>query len=564
MKLSKYLVGTLACALMAACSNEENPAVDNGTQGQEGEQAFIAVRLMAPNMASRAFQDGDDNAGESDVTSARFYFFNDIGKPVTVSDDGNYVATTNPTINGTDVWEDNANNNENIDATSDVVLVLQGENDAQPTKMVVVLNPPASLSTGSKTLSELSAAADYSVATKGNFVMSNSVYYDNTTKIDAVEVADNLAETSAAAKQNPISVYVERVIARVDVKQNSTSLNGYSDDTDVDASEINGQEEATNDAVIAVVKGWGIANKNSTSYLIKKVDDTPTGGSFNWTNFNSLEYHRSYWAITTDLNKSLAINPSYADMTPETGSQIPTTQYCQERTGITTEEDSPTELVVIAELQVDGVAATIARYAGQYYTVDALLDQFLTQLPAIYIKTTTTGSTANDPDAWTKLDKTYLKLRPAESGESGIAAYEAVLDLKDAYSNAENYEFASNEEGTVSLNLTDVLADLNALKAQLWYNGRTYYHVPITHDIDGATATDPGRFGVVRNHLYNISVTGISGLGTPIPDDTEDPDPEDPKDPIDPEDPEDNNSYLAAQIYILSWNVISQSVELGK
>lgn len=33
MKLSKYLVGTLACALMAACSNEENPAVDNGTQG---------------------------------------------------------------------------------------------------------------------------------------------------------------------------------------------------------------------------------------------------------------------------------------------------------------------------------------------------------------------------------------------------------------------------------------------------------------------------------------------------------------------------------------------------
>ena len=54
MKLSKFLVGTLACALMAACSNEENPAVDNGTQGQEGEQAFIAVNLVAPDAMSRA------------------------------------------------------------------------------------------------------------------------------------------------------------------------------------------------------------------------------------------------------------------------------------------------------------------------------------------------------------------------------------------------------------------------------------------------------------------------------------------------------------------------------
>lgn len=554
MKLSKYLVGTLACALVAGCANED---VQESVQtGSSGEEAYIAVRLMAPNMASRAFQDGDDTAGESDVTSARFYFFNNTGDAVTVSDAGNYVTSTSPTLS----WTDNTNDNQNEDEHSNVVLVLQGENNAQPTKMVVVLNPPSSLGNGSKSLAQLSAAADYSVATKGNFVMSNSVYNDNTTKIDAVNIAANLAETADAATENPINVYVERVVARVDVKQNNTSLNNYSDDTEVDASEINGQTTPTNDAVIAVVKGWGIANKNATSYLIKNVG-TDTNSPFSW---NDLTNHRSYWAITTELNNNLATNPSYADMTPATGVQIPTTQYCQERTGITDISGNPTELVVIAELQVDGVATTIARYAGQYYTVDALLDQFLTQLPDIYIKTTTAGATENDPDTWTKLDKTYLKLRPAEAGETGVAAYEAVLDLKDAYTNTTNYEFASNSDGTSSLTLENVLTDLNALKAQLWYNGRTYYHVPITHDIDGETATDPGRYGVVRNHLYSIAVTGISGLGTPIPDDTEDPDEEDPEDPIDPEDPEDNNSYLATQIYMLSWNVITQSAELGK
>lgn len=548
MKLSKFLVGTLACALMAACSNEENPAVDNGTQGQEGEQAFIAVRLMAPNMASRSFQDGDDNAGESDVTSARFYFFNDNGDPVTVSDDGNYVTSTKPALS----WTDNTNNDQNIDETSNTVLVLQGEDNVLPTKMVVVLNPPSALGTDSKTLTQLSAAANHftNMTTRGTFVMSNSVYYDGATKVDAVGIADNLSETSAGALAKPIVVYIERVLARVDVKHDNSALNNYEDDTEVDAGDINGQGGTATDAVVAVVKGWGLANKNSTSYLVKNVG-SDTNSPFSW---NDLGNHRSYWAITTGLNSDLAINPSYADMTPDDDAQIPITQYCQERTGITDISGNPTELVVIAELQVNDVATTIARYAGQYYTVDALLDQYLAMLPDIYYRQGSSGD-------FTALTKSMLKLRPAEEGETGVATYEAVLDLKDDYTTG--YEFAKDENGDEKLSLTEVENELNAFTAQLWYNGRTYYHVPITHDIDGTETTDPGRYGVVRNHLYNISVTGISGLGTPIPDDTEDPDPEDPKDPIDPEDPEDNNSYLAAQIYILSWNVISQSVELG-
>ena len=259
-------------------------------------------------------------------------------------------------------------------------------------------------------------------------------------------------------------------------------------------------------------------------------------------------------------------------MLPGEDAQVPTTQYCQERTGIENISGNPTELLVIAQLTVNNTPTTIARYAGRYYTVDALLDQFLTMTGDIYIKSKSGGSGTTAIDSWTALSKDHLKLRPAEDGEDGedgVAAYEAVLDLKDEFANGDNYEFASNSEGTTSMELSAVENALNAFTAQLWYNGRTYYHVPITHDTDGATAADPGRFGVVRNHLYNIAISGITGLGTPIPGDTngdeDDPeDEEDPgKDPIDPEDPEDNNSYLAAEINILSWNVIGQEVELG-
>ena len=565
MRLSNFLVTFSACALFAACANDETPGGNNLPQGN-GEQAFIAVRLAAPNAMTRAFQDGDDNLKESDVQSARFYFFDNGGNAVTVSGNVNYVSPTG--LNFTD----NSNNNENIDeTTSDAILVLSNVDLATPpTKMAVVLNPPSDLGTESKSLSQLSAAADDYATTvtgsgtdaKGNFVMSNSVYMDNNTKVDAVDIAAYITESSEAATKNPVTVYVERVLARVDVKQKTggSSLNGYSDDTGVAASEIQGQQEPGTKQVKAVVKGWGLANQNSTSYLIKQLDNT-WNATPPFTDWNDATNHRSYWAKTTDINSSLATNPTYEGLLPAEDAQVPTTQYCQERTGIENISGNPTELLVIAELQVDNQAVTIARYAGRYYTVDALLDQFLTMTGDIYIKAT------DGSDTWTKLNKSYLKLRPRTASESSVAAYEAVLDLKDTYTTG--YSFASNSAGTTSMQLTDVEAKLNAFTAQLWYEGRTYYHVPITHDTDGATATDPGRFGVVRNHLYNIAISGITGLGTPIPGDTngdeDDPDDEeDPgKDPIDPEDPEDNNSYLAAEINILSWNVIGQEVELG-
>ena len=548
MRLSNFLVTFSACALFAACANDEMPGGNNLPQGN-GEQAFIAVRLAAPNAMTRTFQDGKEE--ENAVTKANFYFFNNTGAAVTVDGTDNCIESTSVSFT-------TESSNDNVEETGNLLVLNNVDLATLPTKMVVVLNPPSTL-TGSKSLSDLQAAMDCSSTT--SFIMSNSIYLNGSNQeVNAVDISANIAETTAAANANPAVVYVERVLARVDVKQNNSSLNGYSDDTGVAASEIQGQQEPGTKQVKAVVKGWGLANQNSTSYLIKQLDNT-WNATFPFTGWNDATKHRSYWAKTTDINSSLATNPTYDGLLPAEDAQVPTTQYCQERTGIENISGNPTELVVIAQLQVDGKATTIARYAGRYYTVDALLDQFLTMTGDIYIKTTDGSGT---PNTWTKLDKSYLKLRPAESTESSVKAYEAVLDLQDTYTTG--YSFASDSEGNSSMELTAVEAKLNAFTAQLWYEGRTYYHVPITHDTDGATATDPGRFGVVRNHLYNIAISGITGLGTPIPGDTEggEEDPDDPgKDPIDPEDPEDSNSYLAAEINILSWNVIDQEVELG-
>jgi hypothetical protein len=59
---------------------------------------------------------------------------------------------------------------------------------------------------------------------------------------------------------------------------------------------------------------------------------------------------------------------------------------------------------------------------------------------------------------------------------------------------------------------------------------------------------------MVRNHLYDITISAVQGLGTPVYD---------PSRIITPEKPEDDQfSYIAAQINVLAWRVIQQDVTL--
>lgn len=107
-------------------------------------------------------------------------------------------------------------------------------------------------------------------------------------------------------------------------------------------------------------------------------------------------------------------------------------------------------------------------------------------------------------------------------------------------------------------------------------SGLAYFSIPIEHlgmyaSVDGSNNGTPvtgaknedgtydfskcpaGSFGIVRNHVYNINVTGISGLATALRDDTQ---------PIVP--PVDEVSYyVSAKLNILNWRIVpTQNVQL--
>ena len=107
--------------------------------------------------------------------------------------------------------------------------------------------------------------------------------------------------------------------------------------------------------------------------------------------------------------------------------------------------------------------------------------------------------------------------------------------------------------------VTDILAyvgnDIKYYKGGVMY----YYAALIEHfgDMTPAPADNGsyveakhlGRYGVVRNNWYEMTITGVSGPGDPVP--------------VIPDDPADKqDSFIQCSINVLSWAKRTQSVEL--
>ena len=112
------------------------------------------------------------------------------------------------------------------------------------------------------------------------------------------------------------------------------------------------------------------------------------------------------------------------------------------------------------------------------------------------------------------------------------------------------------------------LNDEDGLEISYYKGGYAYYPILIKHfgdtqtpweegssnggayTGDNAEANWLGRYGVLRNNWYDITVTGIKNIGSPsVPDITGDTD-----------DPE--SRYIAVSINVLSWTKRTQSADL--
>lgn len=578
MKIRTLFASALASLLMAGCSQDEVAPVEGGGNDGNGEAtiSYMAVNLKSPiGAAGRAtaadgYEDGDEK--ENTVTNVRFYFFDGAGGIANVKLNGstyvNYYDWKNPAQNA----ETDKNDIEKILTATIVISTKEG--DKLPQKMVAVINPPTNSEDkivwgdGAMSLSKLQeVSSDYAagnLTTKGSFVMFNSIYVSGSTEINAVPITtDNLQTTPTLAEQNPVTIFVERSVAKVKV---SIANQGYIDGTV--ALKSKGDDGKETDILVGGKKvylklhGWDLTADTDKGRLVKRINPA-------WPNNWWKGGHRTFWAI----NELSAINryQSYTDI-PETGFSSP--KYTNENAGKNDIDETfgsaqaNTKVILKGTLCDEaGKPFTIVRHLGAYFAdtynatdesenLKALKDNILSQLVAnglnYYYETQETQEGETETKTVRKqIDKSDLKIVIAdpiqqEDQDNNCYVYAQLTDAAEAKTWYDTLDKGTEDNPVEPIEYSVINTSLssNVDKALVWQSGMTYYYYEIKHLKNNS---NQDVIGVVRNHIYDTNVTTILGLGTPVYN---------PGEKIYPEKPSKNDHYIAAEIKILSWRVV--------
>lgn len=519
MKIKSLLAGMFACAALVACTNNDL-VEDGGSQPLEGD-AYMAVNIVMPSEnGSRAlggFEDG--SPAETGVTDATFLFldasFNGCADPCKVTE-FSFDSVTSP---------------EGAQSISKAVLIINNDR-VQPAYVVAIINPKAGQNfTATTSLSDLKGLnADYKVIDANKFVMSNSVYKGgNGAEVAATPVpVDKIFSKPEDAKNNPITIAVERVVAKVKVDHSKATVKLTETNNEVRVDNVNTELNVT-------ITGWEVL-QNKESYLIKNIKTTWQG-----TWWNDAANYRSYWA--TSYQTAGRTSYPWNSMTNNDD------KYAQETT--TDEAGETPYLLVSAKIsKKDGSNISLVEFGGVKYTDAGYLNYVAsnsTMSQYWYLENEEAGV-----KKYSQFSPSFLALQ--SSSNHGYLAKAVLTD------NAKGKKFytvtlkANGEVDTATgVDVTEVETALATFKeVKYWNGGATYYYTAIEQYKEGETTYN----GIVRNHAYDITINSINGFGTPVAD---------PNTAIEtPETPTDDETYLAAKVMILKWKAVTQNVDLGK
>lgn len=386
------------------------------------------------------------------------------------------------------------------------------------------------------------------------------------------DVTNNIYTTEAEAKSKPAAeIYVERAVAKVTVQSKSKT----------NALEVNKN-------ISYKLYNWAVDNTNKKSYIVRQYDnnwnklysDKAAGASkyrFVWNtpvNPNATEANKLYrtafaqdpeYTTTTanadNYNRNMTMSTDFGDKHP---------QYCNENTFKVTDQnqDQTTRVVLGVKLSVPGTTTSgTPTYDEDLYTVNDNKEVVYTEASlAERLK----KILLNEPDVkkWTddhKIEPSFdITFSTTTAGATTIAT--ATFKGKTA---------AGATEETYS---TPYTTDFDkALPNIIRYKGGVaYYAVRIKHfgdsdtpwnvegqgvkagdnsNIYNTSSTDSenwflGRYGVVRNNWYDISVNKIQTLGdATIPAFTNYPD-------------DVLENYISVSINVLSWSKHTQGADL--
>lgn len=574
MRNVKNLFGmaVMATALVACSSNDD--LTSNGHEGNQTGEAYASFRINLPTTSGTrvagdpTFDGGDKN--EYAVKDAALLLFQknasgdfvfkesvDLGnmEPWTSSETGGITTTAKLTAK---ITKAEVGENKGYYA----LIVLNNNSETAPK----ITYPTVDQTYADWSQNEANATANYLKYDNG-FFMANAPKYVAGAPETLVEIKNIYASKQQAENSTATTVYVERGLAKVSLA--STSVEH------VDIKDGNYAGDKVD------IEGWTLDVTNTKTYPVHvteglwadtwKTTTTPAatnGASMDRFHDTKLtEFPRVYWGLdpnySTDYKTvaacegefNLVANQTDLSKAFKTGEDAKKPQYCLENTFDIDHmvQGQTTRVLFSAKYTPNGFGENETFYkmgnSSQLWNATKVEAQ-------IKAKAMEVLSEADETKVTVTLDATANDLTKA--GVHFVAAANVTHVGGPALTPAEEKQL--NEKlGFKEATETDAAVGLSTFES-----GVSYYIARVKHFGDYLTKWEAGndtygsnnanwlgRYGVLRNNWYELSVSSVSGPGYP----------DVPK--VNPTDPDDvNDQYINVEVKILDWAKRSQSIDL--
>ena len=565
-------MAVMATALVG-CSSNDNLAPDGKDNAGKPGEAYASFKINLPTTTGNgtrgdadpaqgtpSFENGDKN--EYAVKDATLLLFQKVGsdfKFKEVVDLGNMEPWTPSSTSGITTTAKLTAKITKAEVGADkgyYALIVLNNNSGTAAK---ISYPTEGQTYADWSQEATNATANYSKYDNG-FFMANAPKYVAGAPETLVEIKNIYASKQQAENATATTVYVERGLAKVSLASTSA------EHVDITEGNYNGDK--------VDITGWTLDVTNTKTYPVHVTDGlwadtwkaTTTSAADNGATMDRFhdtkltEFPRVYWGLdpnySTNFTTVEACEGEFTMATKgsfKTGDEAKKAQYCLENTfdiahmmqGQTTRvlfsaKYTPKNFTNGETFYKIGNSSKLWHATEVEAQIKAKAQEVLNEADADKV-TVTLAAEGND------MTKSGVYLVAAANITYGTTALEpeqvdqinAKLGLKKATAKDAAVGLSTFESG-VSYYIARV-KHFNELTP--WAPGNKTY--------DGNNANWLGRYGVLRNNWYELSVSSVSGPGYPdIPK-------------VNPTDPDDENEqFINVEVKILSWAKRSQSVEL--
>ena len=560
LKIKSILVSLLAVVALASCSNEnleENPGVDGGAGY---DVAYVSISLTSPKVpGSRASGSDEKEALKKESAINELYVITfDAGKKVTKDAKADKYATVLAGENslGTNSGVTTPNTPIKVGTDTKYLLVVANPGYQLKSRLDAItasatyttINDMITVPTDNTNTKPNNAYLVEEVVHSNGCAMINVGFYDdvNSKWEDEclLDVSDNIilasdyktdAQALNAAKNNPATLEIERLAAKLEVMIGSPLAVGPFENETTSL----GQFEFGN---------WTIDYYNSLLFPFAKKTTTASSHTAGFYKSNFYTIDPNFITTTGGTEYLTGIIKNTLDAT----TREPKVEWVAESATAGDKYKYCIENTMPAGYQKFGAATRLVlkgKYAPWKDDSDFTLGDDWYRLP--------NGTSSVNFKNFAQLLDAYTEAKDKETNSEPMTAQDKLLVSACELFYTQIKPVLTTDPGSFA-SLTQAIIDANNIQnggelckeegCIYWYpKSLNYYYYEIRHDNAADSHMEYGKYGVVRNNYYTLTLTKVNGNGTPwYPGGG-------PEDPDDEEDIDKLGAYLHFEIKVAPW-----------